>query len=208
MMRMLRWGRAPEEVAPPDIISVDRALKTAPELPQEDEPHPALKGLERACLTLEAVPPILKRLRAHVHSMSETAIAASTEEDLGLRALMGEDYEDHLAAVPAFAPKDGDATISLLGEKARGLRVPLDTGGDYAIAPFAITIAPHGLNLEPPKGAFALHREVAETLTSLTAALDRLDGAGLRYQKDHAFLLSRVQRLKSPETHQNGTAQP
>ena len=208
MLRMLRWGRAPEEVAPPDMISVDRALKTAPNLPQEDEPHPALKGLERACSTLEAVPPILRKLRAHVHSMSETAIAASTEEDLGLRALMAEDYEDHLATVPAFAPPDGDATLPLLGEKARGLRVPLDTGGDYAIAPFAITIAAHGLNLEPPKGAFALHREVAETLAALTAALERLDGAALRYQKDHAFLLSRVERLGPPQTHKNGKTQP
>lgn len=199
MFGLLRFGReaggpAEQASSPLAPLPVDRALKGIPNAPPKSPPT-ALGPLREACATLDAVHDALLNLRAHIHSLSETAIAASTEDDEGLRALMAEDYEDHLVQVTTYAPHSNEAIYPLLGAKATGMRVPMGNGSRYAIAPYPITTLPHGLNLPSLEGGFALCREVAETLARLNSTVEGLDKAAMRYRRDRIFLSIRVKRL-------------
>ncbi|WOI52037.1 hypothetical protein [Parvularcula sp. LCG005] len=175
--------------------SIARALRQAPR-DNVKGTDPCLDGMVEAIETLSVVVSTLSDLRAQLGKMAETSIAASAEPDLGLRALMAEDFDDLRDQYDRLLADMPDPVKGLLTAPGEPIRVALKTGGQYFIAPFIANPGEIGLNVAPPNGAFASHREVATTLRSLDDAFAKVDEAIQTFKKDRAFIKQRIDRLQ------------
>lgn len=144
---------------------------------------------------LDAVLPALIDFRGQLSKLAETAIAASAEPDLGLRALLAEDFDDLRDQFEKMVAGQPVGIKGLVGEGAAPIRVPLKSGGDYFVAPFNATTGEHGLNVPPPSGAFSSQKEVAATLRMLDDAFAKVDKAVQTFKTDRRFIAERIDRL-------------
>ncbi len=170
----------------------ERALRAVPDR-RRDTYGSLIDQMKSALQVLNETIPVLRQVKSHLRATAESAIAASAEPDMALRALLAEDYDDHRKGLEAFA--EAEHASALLSPKAASIRVPLASGGEYSIAPFRLSAEKNGLDLPPPEGAFEETKEITSALESLEKAFGRLDRAIEGYGRDRIFLAQRVKAL-------------
>ena len=131
-------------------------------------------------------------VRLHLRNIAETAIAASAEPDIGIRALLAEDFDEERDRLAVVISEDHPDALALLGPEATPQRLELPGGGQYCVAPLPISPNAPWLDLSAPKSAFSSHAEISEVLVSLDRAFSRLERATATYTQDRAFLARRV----------------
>jgi hypothetical protein len=158
----------------------------------------ALSTIETAVLAIDAVSDRLREAASLVE-------AASKNDNLGRRALLAGRYDDVRAEIDAAVGSAAHNRVNLInGCKIGGLYTAFDIALDeegragLAIAVVNLTTGPGGLDLSPPRSAFAEDGEIAAILNEIDAAQTRIAEVSMRFA-DHAALiadrLARLQRL-------------
>lgn len=167
----------------------------------------ALSTIETAVLAIDAVS---ERLR----EAGDLAQSASTSSDLGRRALLAGRYDDVRAEIDATV---GSATHNrvnlingrLIGGQRATFEIALDEEGRAGIALSVVnlTTGAGGLELSPPRSAFAEDDEIAMIMREIAAAQVHVGNVSLRFA-DHAALiadrLARLQELAGTQSIETG----
>ena len=85
---------------------------------------------------------------------------------------------------------------SLIGKNAHNIDVALGGKANYSVSAFRLDLSPKGLNLDPPRDAFAANEEVERVLAEIDTALQRADRAAGAFCRDAQFLIARLPNSK------------
>ena len=173
---------------------VSRALRDThankPETPAQpiDENNPirlALGAIEAALYAIDSVRDILEQA-------CDVVISAKDVEEPGGRALLAERYDEMRASIDEAIDSADQRAKTLISKSHRHIDVSLDGKARYSISAMRLDASEKGLNLSPPRDAFARIEEIDATLDELDGALARADRAAAGYCKDAQFLISRM----------------
>ncbi len=171
---------------------LNRALrnsKAAGDQPSERiEDHPVRDALG----SIEAALYAIDRIRDTLEQGCELVISAKDVEDAGGRALLAERYDELRLSIDRTLTDADPRAVMLLGGGQRHLDVHLGGKTRYSVSPMSLDLTERGLNLSPPRNAFAELDEVDLTLDELDRALGRADRAAATYCRDAQYLIARM----------------
>lgn len=184
-----------EEAGPlPEVdvsAGVNRALRTAATAPETsaktDDTH-----VREALSVIEATLFSIDKIRDILEQACEVALSAQSVEDAGGRALLAESYDELRLSINAAIEKLDEHADILVGKNQRHQDVLLGGKARYSITPTRLDISESGLNLSPPRDAFATFEEIATVLEQLDTALKKADRAANGYCRDAQFLMARM----------------
>lgn len=179
--RALRFAqsRAPQAPAPTQSRSAKGQISSA------DPVREALAAIEGALYTID-------RVRDIIEQAYEVALTAQDVEDAGGRALLAESYDDLRLSIAGAVEGVDERASTLVGRTQRQFDVKLGGKAHYSISPTRFDLSAKGLNLNPPRDAFATFEEINAILGELDAALKKADRAAANYCRDAQFLIARV----------------
>ncbi len=152
----------------------------------------------RASLTaIEAALYTIDQIREILEQSLDVARSARGLDDVGGRALFAESYDDLRHSIAATLDKIDAHAALLIGKDQRHLDVPLGGKAHYSISPTRIDATAKGLNLDPPRDAFATDDEIDRILEKLEAGIARVDKAAAGYCRDAQFLIARLSPVKA-----------
>jgi hypothetical protein len=150
-----------------------------------DPAREALASIEAALYAIDSV-------REIIEQAYEVALSAQDVEDVGGRALLAESYDElRLSINRTIEELDPRASV-LLGGSQRNLDVKLGGKAHYAVSPARLDVSAKGLNLDPPRDAFATFEEINAVLGELDSALKKADRTAAAYCRDAQFLIARM----------------
>lgn len=155
------------------------------EQPNQDPIRQSLAAIESALFSID-------QIREIIEQAYEVTLSAREVEDAGGRSLLAESYDELRTSIGSTIENlDEDASI-LIGKDQRHIDVPLGGKAQYSISPTRLDASAKGLNLAPPRDAFATFEEISEILEELDAAIQRADRAAASYCRDAQFLIARL----------------
>lgn len=171
---------------------VNRALRssqTAADRPPAEDPYnpvrDALAAIETALYAIDRVRDILEQA-------CEVALSAKSVEEIGGRALLAESYDELRLSINDSLEKVDPRAAVLVGKTQRHIDVALGGKARYSVSPMRLDVSDKGLNLPPPRDAFATYEEIDEALEQLDKALHRADRAAASYCRDAQYLIARM----------------
>lgn len=177
-----------------DVVGgLNRALRSAAsttaEQPAEKKKtnpaHDALAAIEAALYAID-------RIRDSLEQACEVALSAKDVEDVGGRALLAERFDEWRLSIDSIIENVDPRASLLIGKNQRHLDVTLGGKTRYSISPVRLDTGEKGLNLSPPRDAFATFEEIDATLEELDNALGRADRAAAGYCRDAQYLIART----------------
>ena len=185
----------PEEASIPAIdisAGLNRVLKNrqtsaekTPE-PVDDEPiRLTLAAIEAALYSID-------QIRDIIEQAYDVALSARDVEDAGGRALLAESYDELRLSINTTIENLDEQAGVLLGKDQRHIDVHLGGKAHYSISPTRLDASSKGLNLDPPRDAFATFDEITQIMEELDAATKRADRAAAGYCRDAQFLIARL----------------
>lgn len=145
----------------------------------------ALASIESALYAIDSV-------REIIDQAYEVVLSAQNVEDAGGRALLAESYDELRQQITKIIDELDERAASLLGKNQHNLEVKLGGKAQYSISPTRMDLSSRGLNLEPPRDAFATFDEITAVLGELDSALNKADRAAAGYCRDAQFLIARL----------------
>lgn len=195
------FGRSGEKQNPDESLpamdiegGLGRALRLASNAPvphredqssHHDNVREALTSIEGALFTID-------RVRDYIEQAYEVALSAQEVEDVGGRALLAESYDELRLSINAAIDAVEDRAATLVGKSQRQVDVRLGGKAHYSISPVRLDISARGLNINPPREAFATFEEITTALEELDSALKKADRAAAGYCRDAQFLMQRI----------------
>lgn len=145
----------------------------------------ALASIESALYAIDTV-------REIIEQAYEVTFSAQDVEEPGGRAMLAESYDElRLSINKAIDALDERASV-LLGKNQHNLDVKLGGKAHYSVSPTRLDASSRGLNLDPPREAFATFEEINAVLAQLDSALKKADRAAAGYCRDAQFLIQRL----------------
>lgn len=193
-----RNGQQAEEQELPamDVAAgLDRALRRtagaaaplkASETQTGDNIREALASIESALYTID-------RIRDIIEQAYEVALSANDTEEAGARALLAESFDELRLSINSAVEAADDRAATLVGKNQRQIDVKLGAKAHYSVSPSRLDASQKGLNINPPRDAFATFDEIAVSLEELDAALQKADRAANAYCRDAQFLIAKLQ---------------
>lgn len=192
-------NQQPEELELPamDVAAgLDRALRrTASNAAAQAERKPApaaANNIREALGAIESALFTIDRVRDIIEQAYEVALSANDTEDAGARALLAESFDEHRLSINSVIEAIDDKAASLVGKNARQIDVKLGGKANYSVSPGRLDASPKGLNINPPREAFATFDEIAGSLEELDAALTKADRIANAYCRDAQFLIAKL----------------
>lgn len=170
---------------------LNRILRTTLQ-PGETERRPDIEPVRHALASIEAALYAIDTVRDIIEQAYEVALSAQDVEEAGGRALLAESYDELRLSIAATIDGLDERAAALLGRNQRNLDVKLGGKAHYSISPTRLDLSPKGLNLEPPRDAFATFDEITTILSELDDALKKADRAAAGYCRDAQFLMARI----------------
>lgn len=165
------------------------ASQAAPEKPAEKKKtnpaHDALAAIEAALYAID-------RIRDSLEQACEVTLSAKDVEDVGGRALLAERFDEWRLSIDAIIENVDPRAVPLIGKNQRHLDVTLGGKARYSVSPVRLDVSEKGLNVSPPRDAFATYEEIDATLEELDNALARADRAAAGYCRDAQYLIART----------------
>jgi len=188
-----RKGQADsEEIVEMDIAGgLSRALRTTAshsEAPAKSDDSPirdALAVIESSLYSIDTIRDIIEQAY-------EVTLSAQEVEDAGGRALLAESYDELRLAINKTIDELDPRAGALIGKNAHNLEVKLGGKAQYSVSPTRLDASAKGLNLDPPRDAFATFDEITRVLDELDTALKKADRAAAGYCRDAQFLIARM----------------
>ena len=159
---------------------------------------PDLEPVRAALAAIEATLYAIDTVRDVIEQAYEVALSAQDVEDAGGRALLAESYDDLRLSIAKTVDGLDDRSGALIGKSARHLDVKLGGKAHYSVSPTRLDITPKGLNLPPPRDAFATFDEINNVLADLDSALKKADRTAAGYCRDAQFLIARMNQPEQP----------
>lgn len=188
----------PELPAMDVAAGLDRALRRTAAAQQQQKSVEvdtvAATNIRQALTAIESALYAVDRVRDIIEQAYEVALSAHEAEEEGARALLAESFDDLRLSINAAADADDRAT-SLIGKSPRQIDVKLGGKAHYSVSPCRLDASPKGLNINPPRDAFATFEEISETLDELDAALKKADRAAAAYCRDAQFLIGKLHEI-------------
>lgn len=188
---------AEEEALPAMDVAggLDRALRRAagPPVKPADVPSPQTENnIREALLAIESALYSIDRVREIIEQAYEVALSANETEEPGGRALLAESFDELRVSINAAIEAVDDRASSLIGKNSRQIDVKLGGKAHYSVSPIRLDASAKGLNITPPRDAFATFSEISAALDELDAALKKADRAANTYCRDAQFLIARL----------------
>ncbi|HXI88230.1 MAG TPA: hypothetical protein VNH64_12280, partial [Parvularculaceae bacterium] len=177
---------------------LNRILKSAPAQTEihntvsVDPIREALASIESALYSIDAVRDIIEQA-------CEVALSAQEVEDAGGRALLAESYDELRLSINKTIDALDERAACLIGKNQHNLDVKLGGKAQYSVSPTRLDVSARGLNLDPPRDAFAAFDEITEVLAQLDSALKKADRAAAGYCRDAQFLIARLAQAAAAE---------
>ncbi len=170
---------------------LDRALRSSN--PIADRPRPDHdEPVRNALAAIETVLYAIDRVRDILEQGCEIALSAKNIEEVSGRAMLAESYDELRLSIDASLEKIDPRAVVLIGKNQRHLDVLLGGKTRYSVSPMCLDVSDKGLNLSPPRDAFAAYEEIDDTLDQLDKALSRCDRAAASYCRDAQYLIARM----------------
>ena len=187
-------AEAPDELPEIDVIAgLNRVLKaTAPQQAEPQRKGPQGDPVREALACIESALYSVDQIRETIEEAYEVVFSAQDVEDVGGRALLAESYDDLRQKINDTIDNLDDRAAALIGRNQRNLDVRLGGKAQYSISPTRLDVSARGLNLEPPRHAFATFEEISDVLAELDTALKKADRAAAGYCRDAQFLIARL----------------
>ncbi len=190
----LKKKQDPTEALPAmDVAAgVSRALRpaSAAKPTQDDSAEPS--AVREALTAIEAALYAIDRVREIIADAADVAGSAKSAADAGARALLAERYDDVRLSINLALENADERAAPLLGKSQRQIDVRLGGQAHYSVSPRRLDVAAAGLDISPPKEAFASDEEINASLAELDRALTRLDDAAALYCRDAEYLIARA----------------
>lgn len=188
---------APEAEALPimDVAAgLDRALRRAGAADPAPEPKApdADNNIRDALVAIESALYSIDRVREIIEQAYEVALSAHEAEEAGARALLAESFDELRLSINAAIEAVDTRASTLIGKNARQIDVKLGGKAHYSVSPFRLDSTAKGLNITPPRDAFATFEEINGALEELDTALKKADRAASAYCRDAQFLIARM----------------
>jgi len=192
-------GQQQEEIELPamDIAGgLDRALRrtasAAGRAPKE-QPAPADNNIREALAAIESALFSIDRIRDVIEQAYEVALSAHETEEEGARALLAESFDDLRLSINAAVEAVDDRAAILIGKSQRQIDVKLGGKAHYSVSACRLDVSAKGLNINPPRDAFATDDEINATIDELDEALKKADRAANAYCRDAQYLIGKLQ---------------
>lgn len=168
-----------------------RALRA---VASQAEAEPASDGdpIRDALSSIEAALYSIDTVRDLIEQAYEVTLSAQDVEDAGGRALLAESYDDLRLSINKTIDGLDERAAALIGKNPHHLDVKLEGKAHYSVTPTRLDISAKGLNLDPPRDAFATFEEITQVLGELDSALKKADRAAAGYCRDAQFLIARL----------------
>ncbi len=171
---------------------VNRALRH-PKVPKAQTATEAKEFRVRDTLgSIEAALYVIDGIRDTIEQACELALSAKCVEDVGGRSLLAERYDELRLSIDDTIKKSDPRAAQLIGPQSRHLDVTLDGKARYSVSSTRLDVSEQGLNISPPRDAFATFEEIDEALQELDAALGRADRTAAGYCRDAQYLIARM----------------
>lgn len=200
-----RKQNAPEEAHIPAAdmtAAVDRVLRKTPAPTQtttesiNDEPIRATLG------AIEAALYSIDQIREIIEQAYDVALSARDVEDAGGRSLLAESYDELRLSINSLVDDLDEQASVLIGKNQRHIDVHLGGKAHYSISPTRLDVSSKGLNLDPPRDAFATFDEITQIMDELDAATKRADRAAASYCRDAQYLITRLNGVDQEQNSQ------
>ncbi|MEE2690932.1 MAG: hypothetical protein VX640_05245 [Pseudomonadota bacterium] len=183
---------ASDEIVQMDLAGgLNRALRTTSTHAEaavrvDDSPiRDALAAIEASLYSIDTIRDIIEQAY-------EVALSAQEVEDAGGRALLAESYDELRLAINKTIDELDPRAGALIGKNAHNLEVKLGGKAQYSVSAIRLDASAKGLNLDPPRDAFATFDEITRVLDELDTALKKADRAAAGYCRDAQFLIARM----------------
>ncbi|WP_306250247.1 hypothetical protein [Parvularcula sp. IMCC14364] len=196
-MFSLKKKARPEEPA----VDFSRPLQRALNNPLKSKNDPAsIAGridpdLRLTLSAIEASFFVIDRIREILTEAAQLVLRAKDVDDLAARAMLAEQYDELRQSVCDVLHNADEDAQHLIGPEAMPLTATLNFHSIYTVDPVCLNIEEAGLNLPPPREAFAQTGEIAQTLGHLEKALEKIDRTANYYMKDAKFLITRLEKI-------------
>jgi hypothetical protein len=189
-----RRDEAAEEQLPPiDIAAgLSRILNAPAPKPVAAAPSVDVEPIRNALASIEAALFAIDEVRHIIEQAYEVAISAQDVEDVGGRSLLAESYDELRLSINRTIDDVDERAALLIGKNQRHLDVKLGGKAHYSVSPTRLDASSKGLNLEPPRDAFATFDEINNVLAELDSALKKADRAAAGYCRDAQYLINRL----------------
>jgi hypothetical protein len=173
---------------------LDRALRRSGlQTKPVEGPSPQIdSNIREALVAIESALYSIDRVREIIEQGYEVALSAHEAEEPGARALLAESFDELRMSINATIEAVDDRASTLIGKNSRQIDVKLGGKAHYSVSPFRLDASPKGLNITPPRDAFATYEEINEALDELDAAVKKADRAAAAYCRDAQFLIARL----------------
>jgi hypothetical protein len=178
---------------------LDRALRrsSAQSKPVEAPSRQADNNIREALVAIESALYSIDRVREIIEQACEITLSAHEADEPGARALLAESFDELRVSINATIEAADDGASTLIGKASRQIDVKLGGKAHYSVSPFRLDASPKGLNITPPRDAFATFDEINNTLDELHAALKKADRAANAYCRDAQFLIARLSSVEA-----------
>ncbi|MEL7490034.1 MAG: hypothetical protein AAGJ73_04890 [Pseudomonadota bacterium] len=191
------WLGRKGPVDEPDLPEIDvtaglnRILTSTPKATKKDQ-HTDEEPIRTSLAAIEAALYSIDQVRDVIEQAYDVALSARDVEDAGGRALLAESYDELRLSIGTTLDSADEYAAVLIGKDQRHIDVPLGGKAHYSISPTRLDVSSKGLNLDPPRDAFATFEEISQIMDELDAAIKKADRAAAGYCRDAQFLIARL----------------
>ena len=171
------------------VLNAKRSLPPKKKSANDEPAHDALAAIEAALYSID-------QIRDIIEQAYDVALSARDVEDAGGRALLAESYDELRLSINATVDGIDDQGSILIGKNQQHIDVPLGGKAHYSISPTRLDVSGKGLNLDPPRDAFATFEEISQIMEELDKAIKRADRAAAGYCRDAQYLIARLNAKK------------
>ena len=185
----------PEEAAIPAIditAGLNRVLKNRQTSDDKSIEKVDDEPIRLTLAAIEAALYSIDQIRDIIEQAYDVALSARDVEDAGGRALLAESYDELRLSINSTIENLDEQAGVLIGKDQRHIDVHLGGKAHYSISPTRLDASSKGLNLDPPRDAFATFDEITQIMEELDAATKRADRAAAGYCRDAQFLIARL----------------
>lgn len=151
-----------------------------------------LEPVRTALASIESSLYAIDSIRDTIEQAYEVALSAQDVEDVGGRSLLAESYDDLRLSINKIVETLDERAAALIGKTQRHLDVKLGGKAHYSISPTRLDVSAKGLNLPPPRDAFATFDEINNVLAELDTALKKADRTAAGYCRDAQYLIAKM----------------
>ncbi len=195
------FGKAGQQSDEPELpamdvaAGLDRALRrvSGAAAPEKKQGAQTANNIRDTLGSIESSLFVIDRVRDVIEQAYEVALSANDTEEAGARALLAESFDEHRLSINSIIDAADERAATLVGKSQRQIDVKLGGKAHYSVSPCRLDASPKGLNINPPRDAFATFDEIAASLEDLDAALQKADRAANAYCRDAQFLIAKLQ---------------